>query len=501
MANTTPTSEHEHPAFSLPLFLLTVAASLAVLLAALRFAFPQVWEAQILASFGKGVIAFLAITLVNCFVEYFFHRYVLHKPAVPFLRRFYRQHTLHHALTRIARKPTRDGKGLMFIENKYPILDVEQHEASFFPWYTLVVFGIILVPLLALLQWVLPSFPWFFAGFGALASSLAIYELVHAIEHWSLERWEPLISNPRWGAFWRRAYSFHLRHHAVIDCNESISGFFCLPVGDWVFGTCLMPRSIYADGHEWTPEEFTSPKPIWPIRLLDQAADHAVQRHRAGAGAAAEAGRGQTKGERIANWITHGLGVAVGVAALAVLVVSSSLYGDAWHIVSFSVFGVTLLLLYSIYMLYHAWRSESGRQFFRKLGRASVFLLVAGTYTPFLLVSLRGPWGWTLFGVVWGLCLCGAIFQFVVGNRYRLASTVATLFIGWMIVIAIKPLAAAVPHGGIWLLLAGGLCYMAASLLSALRRVHYHYAYRNALVLGGSTCHLLAVLLFVLPHG
>jgi hemolysin III len=502
MPNHTPNSEHEHPPFSLPLFIATVLGSLAVLLGALRFAFPHVWAAQFLATFWKGAAAFLAVSLLNCFVEYIFHRYVLHKPAVPFLRRFYRQHTLHHALTRIARKTTRDGRGLMFIENKYPILDHDQHEASFFPWYTLVVFAAILAPLFFFLQWALPSFPWFFSGFAALASSLAIYELVHAIEHWPLEVWEPLIESPRWGFFWRPAYSFHLRHHAVIDCNESISGFFCLPLADWTFGTCLMPRSIYADGEEWTADEFKSPTPVWPIRVLDRAADRAVQRHRAAAGAPvlAPAQQVSTKGERIANWVTHGLGLAVSFLAFALLVISSSLYGDAWHIVSFSVFGATLILLYSIWALYNAWHSERGKQLFLKLGRASAFLLIAGTYTPFMLVSLRGPWGWTMFGLVWGLCAAGAAFQFIVGNRYRVTSTVASLFVGWMIVIAIKPLAAALPHWGLWLLLAGGLCYTLATAVYALRRVRYHYAFRNAFLIGGSTCHLLVVLLVVLPQ-
>jgi len=504
MATPTTHSEsaHEHPPFSLPLFIATILGSLVVLLAALRYAFPRVWEAQFTASLGKGILAFLAVSLLNCFVEYIFHRYVLHKPAIPFLRKFYRQHTLHHALTRIARKTTRDGKGLMFIENKYPILDHDQHEASFFPWYTLVTFAAILAPLFFFLQWALPSFPWFFSGLGALASSLAIYELVHAIEHWPLEVWEPLMESRRWGFFWRPAYSFHLRHHAVIDCNESISGFFCLPLADWVFGTCLMPKSIYADGEEWTADEFKSPRPIWPIRMLDRAAEGAVQRHRAGAGApeAAAAAPATTRGERIANWVTHGLGLAVSLLACALLVISSSLYGDAWHIVSFSVFGATLILLYSFWALYNAWHSEEGRQLFLKLGRASAFLVIAGTYTPFMLVSLRGPWGWTMFGVVWGLCVAGAVFQFVVGNRYRITSTVASLFVGWMIVVAIKPLAAAVSHGGLWLLLAGGLCYTAATLVSHFRTVRYHYAFRNAFLISGSTCHLLAVLFLVLPQ-
>jgi hemolysin III len=499
MAHTSPSEAHDHPPFSLALFLATVAGSVALLLVILRFGFPGTWQAQLVAPFWKGVVAFLALSLVNCFIEYIFHRYVLHKPAVPFLRRFYRQHTLHHALTRIARKPTRDGRGLMFIENKYPILDEDQHEASFFPWYTLLTFAAILTPLLALLQWSLPSFPWFFAGFAGLASSLSIYELVHAIEHWSLDRWEPMINSKRWGFFWRPAYSFHLRHHAVIDCNESISGFFCLPLADWVFGTCLMPKSIYADGDEWTPEEFKSPRPIWPIRMLDEAAERAVQRHRSDAKGAHVPVPQSSRAEHIANGVTYGLGLAAGSLAFALLVFSAARYGDAWHIVSFSVFGLTLFLLYGIYMLYYAWASESGKAFLLKLGRASAFLLIAGTYTPFLLVNLRGPWGWTLFGVIWGVCGIGAILQFVVGSRYRVTNTVAALFIGWLVVIAIKPLVAVIPQGGLWLLLAGGLLYTAGAILSAFRRIPYRTAYTNALVIGGSTCHLLAVLLFVLP--
>jgi hemolysin III len=501
MADTPKNTELDHPPFSLPRFIATVMGSLAVVLGVLRLAFHGVWDAQFLAPLWKGVVAFLAVSLVNCFVEYIFHRYVLHKPAVPLLRRFYRQHTLHHALTRIARKQTRDGKGLMFIENKYPIIEDGQHEASFFPWYTLFVFAVVLSPLLAALQWGFPSFPWFFAGFAALASSLSIYEIVHAIEHWPLEVWEPLISSKHWGFLWRPAYSFHLRHHAVIDCNESISGFFCLPVADWVFGTCLMPRSIYSDGENWTPEEFVSPRPVWPIRMLDRAADRSVQGQRAGKAAASEhPGRTFTQGEKIAIWVTNGLGLAASALAFALLVVSASLYGDAWHVVSFSVFGLTLFLLNAIYALYYVWRTEEGKRFFLKLGRASAFLLIAGTYTPFLLVSLRGPWGWALFGVVWGLCIAGAVFQFVVGNRYRFTSTLATLFVGWMVVVAIKPLVEIVPHGGLWLLLAGGICYTAGAVLASIKSLRYNIAATNTLVLGGSTCHLLAVLLFVLPQ-
>ncbi len=494
-------------AFSLPRFLFIVGASLAGLLAALRILAPSVWTAQLLAPPGNGIAAFLVVSVVNCFVEYFFHRYFLHSPTLPFLRRLYRQHTRHHALTHIARRQTAGGRGVWFIENKYPIVEPEQGEASFFPWYSLAVFAAVFAPLLAALQWLLPSFPWFLAGFAALAASLALYEIVHAIDHWPFAKWEPLIAHPRWGRVWRTIYGFHLRHHAVIDCNESISGFFGLPLADWVFGTCRIPRTIYADGEDWAEEKFRSPRPRWLIRQLDAWSGGVVRRRRARVGrrrtpdAASElAARVYSRGEVIATWVTHGVGLAVSVAGLTLLVVFSSLRGDAWHVVSFIVFGLTLLAMHAFSTINQAVRAGPSKKLWRRLGYAAVFLLIAGTYTPFLLTSLRGPWGWSLFGVVWGLCGAGAVFQLVYGERYRLAWTLACLFAGWVIVVAFQLVVANVPHGGFWLLLAGGLCYTASIVFDRWRRLRYHHAVWHACVLGGSTCHLLAVLLFLLPR-
>src|SRR5690606_27243795 len=216
-----PSPEH-HEAFSLPLFFLTVAVTLAALFALVRFIAPAGWDAQLGAPISGALIAFLAVSLVNCFFEYFFHRYLLYTPAVPFLRRLYRQHTLHHALTRIAKEPGRKGRSIRFIENKFPIVEPEQGEASFFPWYSLATFAVILTPLFALLQWLVPSLPWFLSGYAALAVSITLYEVLHAINHWPFEQWQPLIEHPRFGWFWRPVYGFHLRHHAVADCNESI---------------------------------------------------------------------------------------------------------------------------------------------------------------------------------------------------------------------------------------------------------------------------------------
>jgi hemolysin III len=500
--STTHTRHEEH--FSLPRFALVVLATLLGLGAILRFAVPDLWAQEVRAGFGRAALAFLAMSLVNCFIEYFFHRYVLHTRAVRLLRYFYRQHNLHHALTRITRKPSRDGRGVLFIENRFPIVKPEQGEASFFPWYSLAVFALLLSPLLAALHWLFPALPWFLAGFAALAVSLALYEILHAINHWPFENWEPLILHRRWGWWWRPIYGFHLRHHAVTDCNESISGFFGLPVADWAFGTCVIPQTIYAEGEVATPENFRSPRPRWLIRQLDVWAGRAVNRQRATGAhsmpvAVARPIRHYTRGEEIANWATHGAGLAASIAGVTLLIVFSSLWGDAWHVVSFAVFGLTLLLLYAASTLYHAQRAGRARFWFRRLDHAAIFLLIAGTYTPFLLTNLRGPWGWSLFGVVWGLCGAGAVFKLCFGERYRIASTLAYLLLGWLIIVALKPLLTGVPHGGLWLLLAGGLCYTVGVVFYLWRQLRYHHAVWHTFVLGGSTCHFLAVLLFLLP--
>ncbi len=498
--NELPPAARPHRAehFSPRLLLLTVAITLAALGLALRFLAPTLWQVQLAAPAWGFVLVFAAISLLDCFVEYFFHRYVLHRPALPGLGRFYRQHTLHHALTRIARKPSRDGRGLLFVENKFPITEPEQTEGSFFPWYSLAVFAVLLTPVFALLQWLAPGLPWFLAGYAALATSLMVYEGWHAINHWPFERWAPLIDHRRWAWFWRPVYSFHLRHHAVIDCNESVSGFFGLPVADWLFRTCVIPATIYADGEEWQPVNFTAPQPRALIRWLDRWADAAVTAKRA---AATPPGpeRVYSRGEEIANWLTHGIGAALSIVGLTLLIVFASVRGDAWHVVSFTVFGLSLLALYITSTLYHLARSERSRWLFRRLDHAAVFVLIAGTYTPFLLTNLRGAWGWSLFGIIWGLCGAGAVFKFVGGVRTRLASVVTYLFAGWLIVVALGPMLTRVPTAALWLLLAGGLCYTAGVPFYLWRRLRYHHAFWHSFVLGGSACHFLAVLLLVLP--
>ena len=282
MAHSPVSSAPVEEKFSLPLFLFTVAASLAGLIALLWLLAPAaVWRAQTAFPVLPFIAGFLAIHLLTCCFEFFFHRYVLHRPVIGFLSRFYRQHTLHHNLTRIGRRRTPGGREVPFIENIYPVTTPEQGEASFFPWYTLAVFGAVLTPVFALLQWLMPTWPWFFAGYAAIAFALALYEIFHAIEHWSFERWGPLIENKNFGWLWRKVYSFHLRHHAVIDSNEAISGFFTLPVFDWVFGTFVLPKTLFAHGSEWQPSEFKRPRPYAFIRWCDARADAIVKSRRA----------------------------------------------------------------------------------------------------------------------------------------------------------------------------------------------------------------------------
>lgn len=499
--------DHKHEHFSVPLFILTVVGTLGVLFAGLKYLFPGVWAQELQAGVGKYVLVFVLISLVTCFMEYFFHRYVLHMPAIPFLRRLYKQHTLHHALTRIVRRPARDGRGVLFIENKFPILEPEQGEASFFPWYSLAIFSLVLTPALVVAHLIFPSLPWFLMGYSTVAFSLALYELLHALNHWPFERWEPLVTHPKWSWFWRPVYGFHLRHHAVTDCNESISGFLGLPLGDWAFRTCIIPQTVYSEGEDATPEKFESPRPRAFIRWLDRVAQNAVDRQRKRAVDAsnavvessdASATREYSRGEEIATWITHGVGLALGVVAFTLLVVLSITRGDAWHVVSFTAFGLTLLLLYTFATLYHAQRSNQLKALFKRLDRAAIFCVIAGTYTPFLLTNLRGPWGWSLFGVVWGLCGGAAVFTLIFGTPKRRSSALLFVILGWLLVVALLPSLTAIPNAGRWLLLAGAACYTASIGFHLWQRMRYHKAVHRTLLLSGSTCHCLAVL-FILP--
>ncbi len=206
-----------------------------------------------------------------------------------------------------------------------------------------------------------------------------------------------------------------------------------------------------------------------------------------------------TEREEVANSLTHGLGAALSVAGLVLLVIRAAQHGDAWHVVSTAIFGTTLVLLYTASTLYHSLRGERLKQRLRKFDHAAIFLLIAGSYTPFVLVTLRGPWGWSLFGVVWGLAVAGMTIKFWLAGRFRLVSTLIYVAMGWLVLVAIKPLIAALPAGGMKLLVAGGLCYTGGAAFYLWKRLPYHHAIWHLWVLGGSACHWAAVYLHVVP--
>ena len=205
-------------------------------------------------------------------------------------------------------------------------------------------------------------------------------------------------------------------------------------------------------------------------------------------------------GEEIAHSVTHGLGVILSIAGLAVMVTLAVLRGNAWHVVSCSIFGVTLIFLYTASTLYHSVPHPGAKKVLRVFDHSAIFLLIAGTYTPFTLVTLRGGWGWTLFVLIWGLALVGIIYKITAKTRYRLLSVLLYLGMGWLVLVAIKPMVTSVAVPGLLLLLAGGLCYTLGLIFFVWRRLPYSHAVWHLFVLAGSICHFLAVLLYVIPR-
>ena len=207
-----------------------------------------------------------------------------------------------------------------------------------------------------------------------------------------------------------------------------------------------------------------------------------------------------SSGEEIANSITHGIGVILAIVALGVLAFFSGRYGNVWHIVSVCIYGTTLILLYTASTLYHSIQQPRVKIILQTLDHSAIFLLIAGTYTPFTLVSLRGPWGWSLFGVIWGLAVLGMLFQLSSLRHWRTASIVLYLCMGWVVIVAIKPLIASVATGGIIFLVLGGVAYTSGVLFYKQKSLKYHHAVWHLFVLTGSIMHFLAILLYVLPQ-
>lgn len=203
--------------------------------------------------------------------------------------------------------------------------------------------------------------------------------------------------------------------------------------------------------------------------------------------------------EEIAHSVTHGIGVLLSIVGLTVLVVYSSQYGDVWHVVSSSIYGATLIALYTSSTLYHAVTLPDLKKFLQKLDHAAIFLLIAGTYTPFTLVNLRGGWGWTLFGIVWSIAIAGMVMELIVKKRYKRISLSLYLGLGWIVMIAIEPMMSNVQIGGLILLLVGGLFYSLGVIFYVWKTLVYHHAIWHLFVLAGSACHFFAVFLYVIP--
>jgi hemolysin III len=211
----------------------------------------------------------------------------------------------------------------------------------------------------------------------------------------------------------------------------------------------------------------------------------------------------ESLGDILANAITHGVGAALAIAGAVCLIVAST-RGSAWHVTSCSIFAGTLILVYLCSTLYHSLVRTRARHVFQVLDHSSIYLLIAGTYTPFALVSMRGPVGWTMFGIEWGLATAGVVSKSVALDRFRhgrlaVVSALVYLLQGWLIVFVAKPLVEAIGWHGVAWLAAGGLAYTLGIVFFAFDRIRYFHAAWHIFVLGGSTAHYFAILFYVVP--
>ncbi len=200
------------------------------------------------------------------------------------------------------------------------------------------------------------------------------------------------------------------------------------------------------------------------------------------------------------NVLTHAAGAVISVAASLMLLILAGATGDPRRIVTVAIFGASLVLLYSASACYHACRDETRRRRCKSIDHAAIYVLIAGTYTPFLLVLVRGGWGWSLFVALWGLALCGVIFKFRFAGRFKIASTLVYIAMGWIGMIAIRPISAAVPASAIHLLIAGGVAYTSGVVFYLWDRLRFHHAIWHLFVIAGSTLHFVAVLKYVVPE-
>jgi hemolysin III len=203
--------------------------------------------------------------------------------------------------------------------------------------------------------------------------------------------------------------------------------------------------------------------------------------------------------EEISHSITHGIGVALSIVGLVILVVRATGHGDVIQIVSFSIYGASLTLLYLASTLYHGIQYPPVKRLFRILDHASIYLLIAGSYTPFLLVGLRGKLGWTFLVMIWGLAILGVGFKTFFIHRFEKISVLVYIFMGWISLVMVKEMVANIPVGGLIWLAVGGVLYTVGVIFYALKKVPYMHMVWHVFVLGGSICHFFAVFLYLAP--
>lgn len=202
-----------------------------------------------------------------------------------------------------------------------------------------------------------------------------------------------------------------------------------------------------------------------------------------------------TLGEEIFNAISHGTGSLLAVAGTVVLIVLSAMYSDAWAVVSASIYGASLIILYTMSTLYHAITNEKAKKFFRIMDHNTIFFLIAGTYTPYTLVPLRGAFGWTLFGIVWGAAILGIVFNSINLEKFRKPSVVCYVLMGWVIIIAIKPMLGTLPRLSLVFLLIGGIFYTVGIIFYALKKIKWFHSVWHLFTVAGSIFHYFSVLL------
>jgi len=203
--------------------------------------------------------------------------------------------------------------------------------------------------------------------------------------------------------------------------------------------------------------------------------------------------------EEIFNSITHAIGALVSIAGLVLLIAFSSIYGNSGHVVSCTIFGFTLVLLYTASTLYHSFRKPKLKHMFKILDHSCIYILIAGTYTPFLLITINGVVGWSMLALVWSLTGIGVLFKVFLVNRFNIISTIAYILMGWLIIFAVKPLFQTLPEGGLALLICGGLAYTFGTIFYAWNKLPFNHAIWHLFVLTGSICHFFAVMFYVIP--